>query len=88
MSRTYSNRWCYVCGRDISAAGLAWYNHCMKHVREGKMIRTTVEYEGRGYFDFKHVEGVKLISPPKWIPYRNTKKQEQDALRKIHGGAQ
>ena len=38
MSRSaYCKVECRVCGRRISTAGFADYNHKMKHVREGKM---------------------------------------------------
>ncbi len=30
---------CEVCGKEISIAGFAMYNHYMKHVRENKMVR-------------------------------------------------
>jgi hypothetical protein len=41
MSRTYNRRTCCVCGMNISTAGAAYYNHMMKHVREGKVRKVT-----------------------------------------------
>lgn len=33
--RTYSQTRCWLCGKDLSANGLAVYNHNMAHVRRG-----------------------------------------------------
>ena len=85
MSRTYSSRWCYVCGRDISSAGLAWYNHCMKHVREGNMTKEV--YTDRNYhdsIDFQIVKGVKIVAPPKNTSWRDTHKGVDEAWRKYY----
>lgn len=63
--RTYSYRWCYVCGRDVSAGGLGWYSHCMKHVREGAMT-TELRRDGKGhrYYRFDLAPGTKAITQP------------------------
>lgn len=83
MSRTYSRRWCYVCGRDISSAGLAWYNHCMKHVREGKMTKHAFkDINYHTSIDFQIVKGTQIISPKPYTVYRATKKQSDDALKR------
>lgn len=44
MSRTYSKFQCPVCFEEMSNNGLAKTNHCRKHVREGRMIESTIEY--------------------------------------------
>lgn len=85
MSRTYSRRWCFVCGRDISSAGLAWYNHCMKHVREGKMRKvnfTNKLYRDR--IDFEIIKGIKIIPMPKNPAYRVTAKEYDNAMRRYY----
>ncbi len=46
MSRSaYGRSPCWICGRVISAAGFAQYNHKMMHVRRGEMtvIRKQLE---------------------------------------------
>ena len=64
MSRTYSDRWCYICGHDVSAAGAAWVAHCRKHVREGKMIERKVKDRRFPYdhLEFDIVPGVPIKS--------------------------
>jgi hypothetical protein len=62
--RTYSHRTCN-CGKEVSAAGLAWYNHMMGHVRRGEATRN--EYSTslkaatglRETFFFTWIKGVK-----------------------------
>lgn len=47
MSRTYSRVDCSICGRTISSAGLAHYNHMMKHVRAkeaNRLLATSGKY--------------------------------------------
>ncbi len=39
MSRTYGYRKCYNCNRQISSAGVAFYNHMAAHYR--RIFRTT-----------------------------------------------
>lgn len=46
--RTYSQTHCWLCGKDMSANGLAVYNHKMAHVRRGEMtVRKWID--GSGY---------------------------------------
>ena len=45
--KAYPKDKCRVCGRMISVAGWANYNHCMMHVRRGEMTRHTHKYGPR-----------------------------------------
>lgn len=64
--RTYGYRWCYICGKDVLSGGLGWFNHCMKHVRDWKMVRN-IRYDAHGhrYNEFKPIDGVTIIPQPK-----------------------
>ena len=48
MSRSaYGRPACFICGRQISSAGFAQYNHKMAHVRKGHYRHREVTRHGR-----------------------------------------
>ena len=62
---TYSNKWCYICGKNISASG-GGVHHFRKHVREGKMVEITGRYyDGTAWIKFDPTPGVELIIEPR-----------------------
>jgi hypothetical protein len=62
--RTYSERWCCVCGQSISAAGAAWAAHCKMHVKEERMVAIPYYHRTR----YSPALGVQIIPPPKRQP--------------------
>jgi hypothetical protein len=47
--RVYGKRKCWVCGKVVSCAGVAWISHNRKHVREG-LLKEVIDYDGRVTF--------------------------------------
>lgn len=61
--RTYSQTRCWLCGKDLSASGLAVYNHKMAHVRRGEMtVRRWVDHRGHTRISFERVPKSKETS--------------------------
>lgn len=67
MTSTYSKRWCYVCGKSVSAAGGAWVSHNRKHVREGKMTEHVRRYPK---YPYSHVEFLITAETPLILEHR------------------
>jgi hypothetical protein len=59
LTRTYSRRKCYVCGKVHSVNGLARVNHMRKHVREGIMEEYKVDGSNYGWIGFRVVDEAK-----------------------------
>ena len=47
----YSKRTCR-CGREISAAGCAWHNHMMMHVRREEVVIKYAPFAGKIYIEW------------------------------------
>jgi hypothetical protein len=62
MSRAaYSKRTCR-CGKEVSAAGCAWHNHMMMHVRRKEAEVTFATFRNKLYTEFTWIKGAPCPS--------------------------
>ena len=74
-ARSYSYRWCYICGKNISTSG-GGVHHFRMHVREGKMVEVKGRYrDGETWVRYDPAPDVELVFEYK--PKRNSNEQQE-----------